>query len=125
MPAVDFFGHGPSLSKKAFKEVTVIVVRNSHFLFGKFCLKSCFRLRSIDEKAFSIFPTRLALPYQVISSSSSQPRRRGTPPWAMRLRLTLLSGEEALLEVAPESTVHELKVSAQREWLGNGWVMFW
>lgn len=33
----------------------------------------------------------------------------------MRLRLTLLSGEEALLEVAPESTVHELKVTAQRE----------
>ena len=33
----------------------------------------------------------------------------------MRLRLTLLSGEEAVLTLAPETTVHELKLKAQRE----------
>ena len=33
----------------------------------------------------------------------------------MRLRLTLLSGEEAVLTLAPDTTVHELKLKAQRE----------
>lgn len=33
----------------------------------------------------------------------------------MRLRLTLLSGEESDFEVSPKLSVHELKLRAQRE----------
>lgn len=33
----------------------------------------------------------------------------------MRVHLTLLSGEEAVLTVSPDTTVHDLKLQAQRE----------